>query len=80
MDDECVRHECAVALLLIDVINDMEFDGGEVLVKAALPAAGNIARLKQEAKKWKVPCPVCKRQLWPVAIGFQASGDALCPG
>ena len=56
MNDECVLHECAVALLLIDVINDLEFDGGEVLAKAALPMARNIARLKQEAKKWGVPC------------------------
>lgn len=56
MNDECVQHECAVALLLIDVINDLEFDGGEALAKAALPAAGNIAWLKQEAKKHGVPC------------------------
>ena len=55
MNDECVLHECAVPLLLIDVINDLEFDEGEALVKAALPAAGNIARLKQEAKKRGVP-------------------------
>jgi nicotinamidase-related amidase len=56
MDDECVLHECDVALLLIDVINDLEFDEGEALAKAALPAAANIARLKQEAKKRGVPC------------------------
>jgi nicotinamidase-related amidase len=56
MNDECVLHECAVALLLIDVINDLEFDEGEALVKAALPAARKIARLKQEAKKRGIPC------------------------
>src|SRR5690242_14518377 len=49
MNDECVLHECAVALLLIDVINDLEFEEGKALMRAALPAAGNIERLKQEA-------------------------------
>ncbi|SEL17427.1 cysteine hydrolase family protein [Nitrosovibrio tenuis] len=56
MNNECVRHECAVALLLVDVINDLEFEEGEDLMKTALPAARNIARLKREAKKYGVPC------------------------
>ena len=56
MNDECVLHECAVALLLIDVINDLEFEEGKALMRAALPAAGNIQRLKQEAKTHGVPC------------------------
>ena len=36
-----------VALILIDVINDLEFAGGELLPRYALPAAENIARLKK---------------------------------
>jgi nicotinamidase-related amidase len=56
MNDECVLHECALALLLIDVINDLEFEDGEKLVAAAVPVAGNIARLKIEAKINGVPC------------------------
>jgi nicotinamidase-related amidase len=56
MNDECVLHECAVALLLIDVINDLEFEDGDKLSAAAVPAAGNIARLKLEAKINGVPC------------------------
>jgi hypothetical protein len=32
-----------VALLLIDVINDLEFEGGEKLLRHALPAAKRIA-------------------------------------
>jgi nicotinamidase-related amidase len=56
MNDECVLHECAVALLLIDVINDLEFEDGDKLSAAAVPAAGNIARLKLEAKIKGVPC------------------------
>jgi nicotinamidase-related amidase len=40
-----------VALVLIDVINDMEFDSGEALYRNALPAAQNLARLKQRARE-----------------------------
>jgi len=43
------------ALLLIDVINDFEFEGGEKLLPQALPVGRNIAWLKQEAKKLKIP-------------------------
>lgn len=47
--------KCAVALLLIDVINDLEFDEGERLLQHALPMARNIAALKQSAKREGVP-------------------------
>lgn len=44
-----------VALLLIDVINDLEFPGGEELFRTALPAAKNIAQLKKRARQANVP-------------------------
>ena len=44
-----------VVLLLIDVINDFEFAGAETLFKQALPAAGQIADLKQRCEAAKVP-------------------------
>jgi nicotinamidase-related amidase len=44
-----------IALLLIDVINDLEFPGGEELLQSALPAAKNIARLKEHARQAHVP-------------------------
>jgi hypothetical protein len=43
------------ALLLIDVINDLEFEGGEALLTHALPAAGRIAALKRRAKAASIP-------------------------
>ena len=43
------------ALLLIDVINDFEFDGGDQLLKLALPVGKNIAELKRRAKEAGVP-------------------------
>jgi len=40
-----------VALLLIDVINDLEFDGNRSLLKQARVMANRIAALKQRARK-----------------------------
>jgi nicotinamidase-related amidase len=45
----------AVALILIDVINDLEFSGSEQLLEHALPMARKIAELKRRAKRAKVP-------------------------
>jgi nicotinamidase-related amidase len=44
-----------IALILIDVINDLEFEGGDELLRNALLAAKNIARLKQRAQQADVP-------------------------
>jgi nicotinamidase-related amidase len=44
-----------VALLLIDVINDLEFPEGDQLLRHALPMAERIAALKQRAKREGVP-------------------------
>ncbi|HVG30379.1 MAG TPA: isochorismatase family cysteine hydrolase [Pyrinomonadaceae bacterium] len=50
-----VPDKAAVALLLIDVINDLEFDSGEALLEHALPAARRLADLKRRAKGAGVP-------------------------
>jgi nicotinamidase-related amidase len=44
-----------VALILIDVINDLEFADGEKLRRQALPMAANLAKLKKRLKKAGVP-------------------------
>lgn len=44
-----------VALLLIDVINDLEFEGGEELLRHALPAAQRIAAFKKVCRAAGVP-------------------------
>jgi nicotinamidase-related amidase len=44
-----------LALLLIDTINDFEFDGGEDLLRFALPAAERIADLKKRARLAQLP-------------------------
>ena len=44
-----------VALLLIDVINDLEFENGGELLRHALPMAERLAALKRRAKEAGVP-------------------------
>lgn len=50
-----VPDDSTVALLLLDVINDMEFEGGELLERHALPAAQKIKELKRRAKLAGIP-------------------------
>ena len=47
--------QCPLALLLIDVINDMEFEPGELLLRQTLPAARKLAALKYRARQAGVP-------------------------
>jgi nicotinamidase-related amidase len=44
-----------VALLLIDVINDLEFEGSEKLLRHALPAAKRIAAFKKRCNAAGIP-------------------------
>jgi nicotinamidase-related amidase len=44
-----------IALLLIDVINDLEFEGGAEFLRYALPVAKNIAQLKKRAYEARIP-------------------------
>jgi len=44
-----------IALLLIDVINDLDFEGHEALLEHALPMAERIAELKRRARAANVP-------------------------
>ena len=50
-----VPDDSDVVLLLIDVISDFEFDGGEELLTHALPMAERIADLKHRAKQAGIP-------------------------
>lgn len=50
-----VPDNAGAALLLIDVINDFEFEGGEALFELALPVGKQIAKLKQVARNAGIP-------------------------
>ena len=47
--------DCPVALLLIDVINDLQFPGYENLLRYAEPMARRIAGLRRRANELKIP-------------------------
>jgi nicotinamidase-related amidase len=47
---------CSLALLLVDVINDFDFEGGAQLLRTALPAARQLASLRARAHRAGVPC------------------------
>jgi nicotinamidase-related amidase len=51
--------KCPLALLLIDWINDLEFDSGAALLQRALPAAKATAALRKRAKAAGVPVIYC---------------------
>ena len=53
------RSRSKVALLLIDWINDLEFDEGEKLFPQALAAAKATAALRRRAKQAEVPVIYC---------------------
>ena len=50
-----VPDQSGAALLLIDVVNDFEFEGGEKLLPLALPVGKSIAKLKRAAKQAGIP-------------------------
>jgi nicotinamidase-related amidase len=49
------RRSCRCALLLIDVINDLDFSDGPKLLEFALPMARQLKALKMEARRHCVP-------------------------
>jgi nicotinamidase-related amidase len=50
-----VPDNATVALLLIDVINDLDFPGSEALLEQAIPMAKRISELKKRAKALGIP-------------------------
>jgi nicotinamidase-related amidase len=50
-----VPDKAGVALLLIDVINDLEFPGGDKLLPQALEMAGHLDQLSQRARRHRIP-------------------------
>lgn len=46
---------CPVALLMVDVINDLEFEGGDKVLRHALPMAKRLAALAGRARSAGIP-------------------------
>ena len=68
------------ALLLIDVINDLEFPEGDQLLRHALPMAERLVNLKRRARDAGIPVDLRQRQLRPLALRLQRPGRALPEG
>jgi nicotinamidase-related amidase len=49
------KHKSAYALLIIDMINALDFEEADKLLKRALPAADKILKLKKKAKARNIP-------------------------
>ena len=65
------------ALLLIDVINDLAFEGSEALVAQAEPMSKRLASFKRRAARGRRAGRLRQRQLRPVAVGLPADRGAL---
>jgi nicotinamidase-related amidase len=64
-----------VALILIDVINDLEFPGSEKLLEFALPMTDRIAELKRRARDQDVPVIYVNDNFGRWRSDFQAQVD-----
>ena len=53
--DHSAPHGSKIALLIIDMISDFEFESGHLLFRHAMPAARKILRLKQRARAARIP-------------------------
>jgi nicotinamidase-related amidase len=54
-DAQSFPDQAETALLIIDAINDLEFDGGERMLESALPMAEAIATLKRHTTAAGIP-------------------------
>lgn len=50
-----MKKENSTALLIIDMINTLDFPEGKALLKHALPVAENIRKMKEKLKRKKIP-------------------------
>jgi len=62
-------------VLLIDVINDLEFEDSESLLASALPMARHIAALKTRAREAGVPCVYVNDNFGRWQSNFRAQVD-----
>src|ERR1700693_4776002 len=71
---------CRVALLLIDVINDLDFEGAEAdaLLQQGLPMAQRIAALKCGASRVQIPTIYVNDNFGQWRIDFRHTVEHCC--
>ena len=67
-----VPDDSSAVLIIIDMINDLEFPGGDKLLKFALPVAENIRRLKDRLKQTGVSVIYANDNFGKWQAGFDA--------
>lgn len=55
MVNKDVIHQSKTALLIVDMINPLQFPEGQLLLEQAQPIAAKIAELKKQLKKKRIP-------------------------
>jgi nicotinamidase-related amidase len=70
----------SLALLLIDVVNPLDFAGAERLLPQAMEAAGRIATLKQRARDAGIPTIYVNDNYGHWDLGFREICDAVRRG
>ena len=70
-------HRCSVALLLIDVINDLEWEDGEKIEPFAREMSRSIAQLKKRAKALDIPVVYVNDNFGQWRSDFQSLVDHL---
>ena len=67
----------SLALLMVDVVNPLDFEGAERLLPQALQAAGHIAALKRAARAARVPTIYVNDNYGHWDLGFREICDAV---
>src|SRR6201997_559740 len=78
LKEESGRNHSSVALLMIDVINDLDFDRADELLMAALPMARRIATLKREAARLQIPTIYVNDNFGQWKSDFQHTVEHCC--
>ena len=66
--EESSNSKSPAALLLIDVINDLNFEQADDLLLQALPMAKQVAALKRKAAQLRIPAIYVNDNFGPVEV------------
>jgi nicotinamidase-related amidase len=80
LKEESQKYNSSVALLLIDVINDLNFGSADELLVQALPMARKIAALKREAAQLQIPTIYVNDNFGQWKSDFRHTVEHCCAG
>jgi nicotinamidase-related amidase len=80
LKEESGKNNSSMALLLIDVINDLDFDRADELLAPALPMARKIAALKREAAQLQIPTVYVNDNFGQWKSDFRHTVEHCCAG